>query len=46
MVEGGGGGVVSLSDDYRAAVRGTNLVGPAVAAAVLAIVALMVLKPG
>ena len=33
-------------DDYRAAVRGTKLVGPLVAAAVLATAVLMEVKPG
>jgi uncharacterized membrane protein len=35
-----------LSPAYRAATRGVNVVGPLVALAVLAIVALMVVKPG
>ena len=39
-------GEVELSPEYRAATRGINLVGPFVAAAVLAVVALMELKPG
>jgi uncharacterized membrane protein len=34
------------ADDYRAAIRGTNVVGPLVAAAVLAIAVLMEVKPG
>jgi uncharacterized membrane protein len=34
-----------LSDEYRAALRGPAVVGPLVVIAVLAIVALMVVKP-
>lgn len=37
---------MTLSAAYRAATRGPAIVGPAVAAAVLATVALMELKPG
>lgn len=39
-------GEPALSPQYRAATRGINVVGPLVALAVLAIVALMELKPG
>jgi uncharacterized membrane protein len=38
-------GSVDPSPEYRAATRGVNVVGPVVAAAVLAIVVLMELKP-
>ena len=38
-------GETELSPEYRAATRGVNAVGPVVAAAVLAVVALMELKP-
>ena len=34
------------ADDYRAAIRRTNVVGPLVAAAVLAVAVLMEVKPG
>ena len=40
------GATVELSREYRTATRATGVVGPLVAAAVLATIALMVVKPG